>query len=84
MTIEEYNKASDIIAKIQALDNSICEIKYIMQTSDTTKWNIEIRPSDSVPFTVIDHKGLLPEFLNMVLSKQCEEREELTKKLEEI
>ena len=43
-----------------------------------------LNPSDSVPFMAIDHKGLLPEFLNMVLSKQCEEYEELKKALEEI
>ena len=84
MTIEDYNTASDIMAKIQALDNSIYDIRYIQQTSDVAKWNMAVRPYDSHPYTVIDHKGLLPEFLNMVLSNLCEERAELKKKLEEL
>ena len=84
MTIEEYNKASDIITKIQTLDNNIYDIKYILQTSNTAEWLMEIRPNDAHPLKVIDHKGLLPEFLNTVLLKLCEERAELTKKLEEI
>lgn len=84
MTIEEYNKASDIITKIQTLDNDIYDIKNILQTSDVAKWNMAIRPNDSHPYTVIDHKGLLPEFLSMALSNLCEERAELKKKLEEL
>lgn len=84
MTIEDYNTATDIMAKIQKLDNSIYDIKFIIQTSDVAKWNMEIRPNDSHPYTKIDHKGLLPEFLNMALSNLCEERAELKKKLEEL
>lgn len=84
MTIEEYNTATDIIKKLQTLDDSIYDIKNILQTSDTAKWIMEIRPYKSHSPQVIDHKGLLPEFLNMVLSKQIEERAELAKKLEEI
>ena len=84
MTIEEYNKASDFITKIQILDNDIYDIKYILQTSDTAEWLMEIRPNQSHPLKTIHHKGLLPEFLNTVLSKLREERAELTKKLEEI
>lgn len=84
MTIEEYNKASDIIPKIQKLDDSIYDIRYILQQSNTAEWLMEIRPNNSHPLKTIDHKGLLPEFLNTVLSKLREERAELTKKLEEI
>lgn len=84
MTIEDYNAATDIITKIQILDNSIEDIKYIIQTSDVTKWNMEIRPNDSFCPTKIDHKGLLLEFLNMALSSLCEEREELKEKLDKL
>ena len=84
MTIEDYNAATDIIVKIQKLDNSIYDIKYIIQTSDVAKWNMAICPTDSHPYTEIDHNGLLPEFLDMALSKLCEERAELKKKLEEL
>lgn len=84
MTIEEYNVASGYIEKLQTLENSIYDIKNILQTSDTAKWLMEIRPSNCHPSRVIDHKGLLPEILNMVLSKQIEEHEKLKKALEEI
>lgn len=84
MTIEDYNTASDIITKIQTLDDSICGIKYILQTSDTAEWLMEIRPNKSYSLKEINHKGLLPEFLNMALSKLCEEREDLMERLEEL
>ena len=84
MTTEEYNIATDIITKLQTLDNSICDIKHIIQTSDVAKWDMAIRPNDSHPYTTINHKGLLPEFLNMALSKLHEERKDLMEKLEEL
>lgn len=84
MTIEEYNVASGYIEKLQILENRIHDIKNIIQTSNTAEWLMEIRPSKSHTLKVIDHKGLLPEFLNMILSKWLEEYEELKKALEEI
>ena len=84
MTTEEYNIATDIITKLQTLDNSIYDIKHIIQTSDVAKWDMAIRPNDSHPYTTINHKGLLPEFLNMALSKLHEERKDLMEKLEEL
>lgn len=84
MTIEDYNTAADIIAKIQTLDDSIHVIENILQTSNVAEWLMEIRPNRLHSLNEIDHKGLLPEFLNIALSKLCEEREELNKKLEAI
>lgn len=84
MTIEDYNTATDIITKIQELDNCIYDLKNIIQTSDTTEWIMAVRPNTYHPFTNINHEGLLPEFLNMALSKLCEERKNLMEKLEEL
>ena len=84
MTLEDYNTATNIVEELHTLENSISDIKNIMQTSDTAKWNMEIRPNNYHSLKVIDHKGLLPEFLNMILSKLCEEYKELKKKLEEL
>ena len=84
MTIEEYNMASDIITKIQTLDDCIANIKNILQTRDVADWIMEIRPNRAYSLMAIDHKGLLPEFLNMALSKLCEERKVLKEKLEEL
>lgn len=84
MTIEEYNTATDIIKKIQTLDNEIYDIKNIIRDSDAANWNMEIRPNNSHPLININHKGLLPEFLNMVLSELCKERAELARTLEKL
>lgn len=84
MTIEDYNIATDIITKLKKLDDSICDINHIIQTSDVTKWDMAIRPNDSFPYTKINHKGLLLKFLNMTLSNLGEERAELIKKLEKL
>ena len=84
MTIEDYNTASDIITKIQTLDDSIHVIENILQTSNVAEWLMEVRPYKTHSLKEIDHKGLLPEFLNMALSKLFEERKELKKKLEAI
>lgn len=84
MTIEDYNTATNIITKIQELDDCICNIKYLTQTSDTTEWVMAVRPNKAHSFIDIKHEGLLPEFLNMALSKLCEERKNLKEKLEEL
>ena len=84
MKIEDYYAAGDIIQGIKRLDNSISNIKYIIQTSDATKWTMAVRPNNSHPYTIIDHKGLLLEFLNMTLSNLLKERAELKEKLEEL
>lgn len=84
MTIEDYNTATDIIVKIQKLDNCIYDIKNIIQRSDTSEWLMEIRPNRLHSLNEINHKGLLPEFLNMALSKLHEERKDLMEKLEEL
>lgn len=84
MTIEEYNTATDIIKKLKALDDSIYDIKFLLQQKHIAKWDMEIRLSRTNSPHAIDHKGLLPEFLNMTLSKLREERAEWAKKLEEI
>lgn len=84
MTIEDYNTATDIMVKIQKLDNCINNIKNIIQRDCTTEWLMAVRPNNSHPFTDINHEGLLPEFLNMALSKLCEERKSLMEKLEEL
>ncbi len=84
MTIEDYNTATYIITKIQTLDDNIYAIENILQRSDTTQWLMEIRPNKSYSLKEINHEGLLPEFLNMALSKLHEERNELMEKLKEL
>lgn len=83
MTIEVYNAATDIIKKIQTLDDSIENIEGLT-LRDTTEWLMEIRPNNSHPLMIIDHKGLLPEFLDAVLAKLREKRAKLNRELDKL
>lgn len=80
MTLETYEKASDIVKKIYSLDKAIYDLKDIMR-NDTTYWNLEVRPNASCSLHVINHYGILPEILQEILSKHLAEREELIDKL---
>lgn len=83
MTIESYNAATDIIKKIQSLDDSIYDMEGLL-LKDTAEWLMEIRPNKSHSLMTINHKGLLPEFLDVVLAKLREERAELNIELEKL
>lgn len=83
MTIEAYNAATNIMKKMQTLNDSIESIEGLT-LKDTTEWLMEIRPNNSHPLMTIDHKGLLPEFLDVVLAKLREERAELNRELDKL
>lgn len=83
MTVEAYNAATDIIKKIQTLNDSI-EIIEGLKLKDTAEWLMEIRPNNSHPLMIIDHKGLLPEFLDAVLTKLRKEYAELNRELDKL
>lgn len=82
MTIEDFNKAKELIVKIQSLDNNISELKNVLSTSTLQDWIMEIRPNTSCSLKHINHMGLLPDFLNEILDKHLAERDELVSKLE--
>ncbi|MBR2895938.1 MAG: hypothetical protein IKC03_09850 [Oscillospiraceae bacterium] len=83
MTIEAYNTATEIMKKVKTLDDSIY-VMEALQLKDTEEWLMEIRPNNSHPLMKIDHKGLLPEFLDAVLVKLREERAELNRELDKL
>lgn len=83
MTMEAYNAATDIMKKIQTLNDSIESIEGLT-LRDTAEWLMEIRPNNSHPLMIINHKGLLPEFLDAVLAKLREERAELNRELDKL
>jgi hypothetical protein len=60
----------------------IQELTHIIQTSDTAQWDMAIREGRSFSYMEIQHKGLLPKFLNEVLTKYQDERDNLLKELE--
>lgn len=83
MTIEAFNAARDIVIKINCLNEAI-EVIEGLTVIDTTEWIMEIRANVTHPLTRVNHYGLLPEFLNVILAKMTEERAELTRKLDNL
>lgn len=83
MTLEDYEKARDIIIQIHRLDNDIAELRDITR-NNTSTWRLEVRASTACPYHSINHYGMLPEFIQVILSKHLEKRNELVKELEKI
>lgn len=80
MTLENYEKARDIVIKIRSLDTAIAELQYIMQ-NDTSKWVLKVRANKSCSPKEINHYGILPGFLKEILSIHLVEREKLIDEL---
>jgi hypothetical protein len=83
MTLEDYEKARDIITQIHRLDDDIAELRDITR-NNTSTWRLEVRASTACPSHSINHYGMLPEFIQVILSKHLEKRNELVKELEKI
>ena len=83
MPLDSYEKARDIVVKIQSLDNAISELKNIMR-NDTSKWLFEVRAGNSFSARHIEHYGMLPEMLQAILSKHISERNRLVDELEKL
>ena len=84
MTLESYEKAKEIVRKINSVDSEIKELRSLLDGNDLSKWSMEVRPSPSFSSRSIDHCGMLPEFMQTILEKKLMEYSELEKKLEEL
>jgi hypothetical protein len=83
MTIETYNKSCEILIRLNILDEQIDELERITK-QDTTSWIMEIRELETFPLKKINHCGMLPEFLQAILSKCITERNKLQKEFDEL
>jgi hypothetical protein len=83
MTIDDYRKARDLVIEIDALEGEIRDLKNIMQ-NDTSFWRMEVRENSAFSPRNINHCGLLPEFLQAVLSKRLAKLHELEKELDKL
>lgn len=83
MTREEYSRASAIINKLDVLHDNINELTRLMH-NDTAKWQMEVRPCASFSPHLLNHYGMLPEFLEAIYSKTIAEYEALKRELEQI
>lgn len=84
MTLENYEKAKEIIAKINYINDEIRELRYLLDNSDLSKWRMEVRYSTTFSPRSIDHCGMLPEFMQTILEKKIARYKELKKELEEL
>ena len=84
MTLENYEKAKEIIAKIDYVNDEIGELRYILDNGNLSKWRMEVRCSASTLPKRIDHCGMLPEFMQTILEKKLAIYKELKKELEEL
>lgn len=86
MTMDDYNKASDLVIKIKEIQDKIYDLKEIIRnnTDWLDDWLIEVRPNTAHSPKKVDHYGLLPEFLQAVLSKHLEELHKLQSELDEL
>ena len=83
MTLQDYERATALYQQIKCLDARILELKDIMH-NNTAVWRMEVRRSQSFSPTCIEHYGLLPKFLDEVLSKHLEERRKLIEELDKL
>lgn len=81
MTVEDYEKAKQIIVAIKGVDVRIAELESALD-QDPSNWLMEIRPSPSFSKQLVRHHGLLPKFLKEVWRIETEERDRLLKELE--
>lgn len=83
MTIDDYKKAGDLVREIDTLKGEISDLREIMN-SDTSSWVMEVRPNKTFSLRPINHHGLLPEFLQAVLSKHLARLHELENELDKL
>ena len=83
MTIDDYKKARDLVIEIDTIKGEIGDLKEII-ANDTSSWMMEVRANSSCSLREINHCGLLPEFLQTVLSKHLAKLHELKKELEKL
>ena len=83
MTMSDYEKARVLVIKIQQLEGKISDLRILMK-DDTSTWRMEIRASTANNLNNINHYGMLPEFLQAVLSKHLEELHKLQSELDEL
>ena len=83
MTIDEYNKARVLVTQIEGIQNEIYDLKDIIR-NDTSRWLMEVRPNTACSLNKVNHSGVLPEFLQAVLSKRLEELHKLQSELDKL
>ena len=83
MTRKDYEKARDIIIALNAIELEISDIKNIIR-NDLTTWRMEVRASTTCSLRSVDHCGMLPEFIEAILSKKLAKKAELEKELERL
>ena len=86
MKLEDFERAERVIRDMRDVNRKIEEIECILNDGCRARISEMAIRTDSgnggnAGYTKIDHCGLLPEFLRMILEKRKEEYKELEKEL---
>lgn len=84
MTKETYEKARDIIIKMQTLNGEIEDVKDILRNSSVDEWLMEVRASKSNTLRTIRHNGKLRKFLTEILDDYIIEYQKLKEELDSL
>lgn len=91
MKLEDFEKAERVIRNMRDVDSKIKEIEMILNdgccariSGMTITIYTDSGNGQGAGCKTIDHCGLLPEFLRMILEKRKKEYKELEKELAEI
>ena len=84
MTLENYEKAKEIVIEMKSVNSEIIELQAILDSKILSTWRMEIRPSTTFSLRNIDHCGMLPSFMRAILEKKLEKYDELKKELEKL
>jgi hypothetical protein len=81
----DYEKARDLVKKIEEVKGKIFDLRTILSSSsNVSSWRMEIRQFEYMSLMNIDHCGMLPEFLQAILSKHIEELHKLQSELDKL
>lgn len=84
MTLENYEKAREIVSEMKSVNSEIIELQAILNSKNLSTWRMEIRPSTTYSLRPIDHCWMLPSFIQSILEKKLEKYDELKKELEKL
>lgn len=84
MTIELLEKAKELKFELDRVSSEISFLQNCLTDERLKYYIVEIRESPSFSSNRLDHHGMLPDFIEIILNKRIADRDALLKKFEEL
>lgn len=84
MTIELLERAKDLKCELDGVNAEISFLQSCLKDERLKYYKVEIREGTAYSGSKLDHHGLLPEFLKMILDTRLKFRDMLIKEFEEL